>query len=261
MTETKPSFHRYLPFYTLLWKEILRFSTVAVQTLVTPVITASLYLLVFGVSLGSQISLYPEISYVQFVVPGLILMGVVNNAFANTSSSIFFSRYIGNIVDLLVTPLTPNQFLMAFTLAAMLRGLLVGFAVLVVSRFFTSMPWVNPWAALGMIVLSSFLFAQFGIIAGIYSNTFDGISMFTNFLILPLIYTGGLFYPVSFLPPVWQKVSFLNPLTYLIDGFRQAIIGVGSTGLMLDFVVAGGISLVLFVWAWRVVGSGYRMRT
>jgi ABC-2 type transport system permease protein len=253
-------FQPWRPFYTLLKKEILRFLSVAVQTLVTPVITASLYLLVFGVSLGSQISLYPEITYVQFVVPGLILMGVVNNSFANTSSSIFFSRYIGNIVDLLVTPLTPAQFLMAFTLAGMIRGLLVGACVLAVSYFFTSLPFTNPLAAIGMILLSSFLFAQFGIIAAIYSNTFDNLSMYTNFLILPLIYTGGLFYPVSHLPPIWQKISHLNPITYLIDGFRQSIVGVASTPLWLDFLVAGTISFVLFAWAWRIVQTGHRLR-
>lgn len=253
-------FHPWLPFYTLLWKEILRFLSVAVQTLITPVITASLYLLVFGVSLGSQISLYPEITYVQFVVPGLILMGVVNNAFANTSSSIFFSRYIGNIVDLLVTPLSANQMIMAFTAAAMVRGMLVGMMVWIVSLFFTGMPWVNPLAAFGMILLASFLFAQFGIIASIYSTTFDHLTMYTNFLILPLIYTGGLFYPVSHLPPVWQTISFFNPLTYFIDGFRQAIIGVGSTSLLVDFAFAGVSALALFLWAWYLIRSGTKMR-
>jgi ABC-2 type transport system permease protein len=261
MSEQKLEFHPMLPFYTLFWKEILRFLSVAVQTLITPVITASLYLLVFGVSLGSQISLYPEISYVQFVVPGLILMGVVNNAFANTSSSIFFARYIGNIVDLLVTPLSANQMILAFTLAAMVRGLMVGLMVWVVSLFFTPMPWVNPLAAFGMIFLASFLFAQFGIIAAVYSNTFDNLSMYTNFLILPLIYTGGLFYPISHLPPVWQTISHFNPLTYLIDGFRQAIIGVGSTSLAVDFAFAIGSSLILFLWAWRMISSGARLRS
>ncbi len=257
----KVEFQPWLPFFTLLWKEILRFFSVAVQTLITPVITASLYLLVFGVSLGSQIELYPTITYVQFVVPGLILMGVVNNAFANTSSSIFFSRYIGNIVDLLVTPLTPLQFLMAFTLAAMIRGILVGLCVLVVSLFFTDLPWTNLPAAVAMIFLASFLFAQFGIIAGIYSTTFDNIAMYTNFLILPLIYTGGLFYPVSHLPPVWQTISHLNPLTYLIDGFRQAMVGVGSTPLWLDFTLAIAVAAVLSAWAWQIIRTGSKLRT
>jgi ABC-2 type transport system permease protein len=257
MTQFQPM----LPFITLVKREILRFFSVAVQTLVTPVITASLYLLVFGVSLGSQINLFPNISYVQFVVPGLILMGVVNNSFANTSSSIFFSRYIGNIVDLLVTPLTSWQFISAFTFAAMIRGFLVGMATLCVSMFFTGLPWVHPGLAILMGMLASFLFAQFGIVAAIYSNTFDNITMFTNFLILPLIYTGGLFYPVSHLPSTWQVVSRFNPITYLIDGFRQSILGSGSFPLELDFAVAGALALALFGWAWFLTVSGKGLRT
>lgn len=253
-------FRPHLPFYTLLKKEVLRFMSVSTQTILAPIISASLYLLVFGVSLGAKIELFPNIAYVQFVVPGLILMGVVNNSFANTSSSIFFSRYIGNIVDLLVTPITPPQLIMAFTLAAIIRGLIVGAAVLVVSFFFTSLPWANPAAAMALLLLSSFLFAQFGIIAAIYSNTFDNITMYTNFLIMPLIYTGGLFYPVSHLPPIWQKVSHLNPLTYLIDGFRQSILGVADTALWLDFSVAGILSLVFFVWAWTLIKTGHKIR-
>lgn len=254
-------FQPHLPFYTLLKKEVLRFLSVSVQTIVTPIITASLYLLVFGVSLGGKIELFPQFTYAQFVVPGLILMGVVNNSFANTSSSIFFSRYLNNIVDLLVTPITPPQFIMAYTLAAIIRGLMVGAAVLLVSLFFTGLPWVHPFYAIAMIVLASFLFAQFGIIAAIYSNTFDNISMYTNFLILPLIYTGGLFYPVSHLPPLWQTVSHFNPLTFLIDGFRQSILGLGDTPLWLDFTVAGGLSAVFFAWAWYLIRTGKKLRT
>lgn len=255
------TFHPMLPFFTLIKREILRFFSVAVQTLITPVITASLYLLVFGVSLGSKIDLFPNITYAQFVVPGLILMGVVNNAFANTSSSIFFSRYIGNIVDLLVTPLTSSQFIAAFTIAAMLRGALVGLATLGVSLFFTGLPWANPLLAIVMALIASFLFAQFGIVAAIYSNTFDNITMFTNFLILPLIYTGGLFYPVSRLPAFWQVISRFNPITYLIDGFRQSILGFGSFPLWEDFAVAAALAVALFTWAWALTVSGKGLRT
>lgn len=253
-------FNSFLPFATLIKREVLRFMSVAVQTLITPVITASLYLLIFGVSLGSRIELFPEFTYIQFVVPGLIMMGTMNNAFANTSSSIFFARYIGNIVDLLVTPLTSAQFIFAFTFAAILRGLMVGASTLVVSMFFTGLPWAHPFLALGMILLAAFLFAEFGIIAAIYSNTFDNISMYTNFLILPLIYTGGLFFPVSHLPPFWQKVAHLNPITYMIDGFRQSILGVGDAPLWLDFTVTGALALVLFTWAWRLTGSASKLR-
>lgn len=254
-------FHRYLPFYTLLKREVLRFLSVAAQTLITPVITASLYLLVFGMSLGSKIDLFPDFTYAQFVVPGLILMGTMNQAFANTSSSIFIYRYFGSIVDLLVTPLTAPQFIFAFTIAAMIRGVLVGLATYLISLFFTGLPWAHPALAAGMILLGAFLFAQFGIIAAIYSKNFDALSMFTNFLILPLIYTGGLFYPVSHLPPFWQAASRFNPLAYLIDGFRQSILGFGSFPLWMDFAVAAGLSLAFFAWAWRITASGKGLRT
>lgn len=252
------AYYPWLPFYTLLKREILRFFSVAAQTLITPVITASLYLLVFGVSLGSKIDLYPDFTYAQFVVPGLILMGVMNQAFANTSSSIFIYRFFGSIVDLLVTPLTAPAFIMAFTTAAVLRGILVGLATWIISMFFTGLPWVHPGAAAGMMLIGAFLFAQLGIIAAIYSKNFDGLSMYTNFLILPLIYTGGLFYPVTHLPPFWQAVSKFNPLTNLIDGFRHAILGFGSFSMTVDFAVAGGLSLVFFAWAWLLTKKGLR---
>jgi ABC-2 type transport system permease protein len=183
-----------------------------VQTLLTPIITASLYLFVFGATLGDRLTVLEGFSYAQFVIPGLILMGVINNSFANTSSSLFMSRYLGNIVDLLVTPITPPQFVLAYTLASMIRGVLVGIAVWLISTFFAQLPWAHPPTALLFAALSSFLFAQFGMIAAIYSNTFDALSMYSNFVILPLVYLGGLFYPDSILPPLWESLSRLNPL-------------------------------------------------
>ncbi len=255
------AFRPWLPFLTLLEREVLRFFRVSGQTLVTPIITASLYLFVFGATLGERIDIVEGFTYAQFVIPGLVLMGVINNAFANASSSLFMSRYLGNIVDLLVTPLTPAQFIMAFTLASMIRGLLVGVVVWAISTFFAGLPWVNPAAALAMAALASFLFAQFGIIAAIYSNTFDSLSMFSNFLILPLIYLGGVFYPISILPGFWESLSRLNPLFYLIDGFRHAIIGVGDTSLLTAFLAALLMSAALFIWAALLIGRGYKLRS
>jgi len=159
------AFNSWLPFYTLLRKEIRRFLRVASQTLVTPVITASLYLFIFGATLGERISVLEGFSYAQFVIPGLILMGIINNSFSNVASSLFMSRYLGSIVDLLVTPVSPTQFIMAYTLAAMLRGLAVGLVVWLISCLFATLPWAHPFAAITMACLASFLFAQFGIIA------------------------------------------------------------------------------------------------
>ena len=253
-------FHPWLPFLTLLRKEVLRFLRVSTQTLLTPIVTASLYLFVFGATLGERLSVLEGFSYAQFVIPGLIMMGVINNSFANTSSSLFMSRYLGGIVDLLVTPVSPPQFIMAYTLAAMIRGLLVGTVVWVISTLFAELPWEAPLLGVGMAMLASFLFAQFGLIAAIYARNFDTLSMFTNFLILPLIYLGGVFYPISILPDPWAGLSYLNPLFYLIDGFRHAIIGVGDTSFVVAFGVSTGISAGLFGWAAWLIGTGYRLR-
>lgn len=259
-TDPQRPFVSWLPFYTLLQKEIRRFLRVASQTLVTPVITASLYLFIFGATLGERISMIEGFSYAQFVIPGLVIMGVINNSFSNVASSLFMSRYLGNIVDLLVTPITPSQFILAYTLAAMLRGLVVGLIVWLISCLFATLPWAFPLAAIAMACLASFLFAQFGIIAAIYANNFDSLSMYTNFIILPLIYLGGVFYPISILPPVWAKISHLNPLFYMIDGFRHALLGVGDLSFFVSFGVVIFMALALFVWSANLIVRSYRLR-
>ncbi|MFO7577037.1 MAG: ABC transporter permease [Pelovirga sp.] len=254
-------FYPWLPFVTLLRKEILRFRRVSTQTLLAPIVTASLYLFVFGATLGNRLSVLEGFSYAQFVIPGLIIMGVINNSFANTSSSLFMSRYLGGIVDLLVTPVTPPQFIMAYTLAAMLRGLLVGSVVLLISMLFARLPWESPLLAALMAMLASFLFAQFGLIAAIYAHNFDTLSVYTNFVILPLIYLGGVFYPISILPDPWATLSYFNPLFYLIDGFRHAIIGVGDTSFAVAFGISAAMAGSLFAWAAWLIGKGYRLRS
>jgi len=253
-------YRRWQPFLTLTQKEIRRFLRVSSQTLLAPIISASLYLFVFGATLGERISVLEGFSYAEFVIPGLILMGVINNSFANTSSSLFMSRYLGNIVDLLVTPITPPQFICAYTLAAMIRGLGVGLAVLLISTLFAELPWAHPLLALAMAGLASFLFAQFGLLAAIFANNFDALSMFSNFLILPLIYLGGVFYPISILPDFWSGLSHLNPLFYLIDGFRHAILGVGDLSFGIAFGVAATQAVILFSIAALLIGKGYRLR-
>ncbi|HVJ65899.1 MAG TPA: ABC transporter permease [Bdellovibrionota bacterium] len=256
-----PGFDSSLCFKTLVKKEIKRFFSVSVQTLLAPLVSALLYLLVFGVSLGGRISLYENLSYLQFVVPGLVIMGIINNSFANVSSSLFLSRYMGSIVDLLVTPLTPLQFIMGYSVAAMIRGLLVGGLVLGVGLCFTELPWANPGMALLIAVLSSFLFAQFGFLAAIWSKSFDTLTMFTNFLILPLIYLGGLFYPVENLPAPWAQLSLVNPLAYLISSFRASLLGVGQLGYGVSLTITLVFCAAFFAANWFIVRSGYRLRS
>ena len=258
--KSEEQFNKILPFITLLKREILRFVEVSVQAILAPVVSASLYLLVFGVSLGQRISVLEGFNYAQFVIPGLILMGVINNAFINSSSSLFMNRYLGSIVEILVTPITPNQFIWAYTLASMLRAIIVGVSICCISLFFAKLPWIYPLQAIGIIILASFLFAQFGIIAALYSNTFETMSMFTNFLIIPLIYLGGLFYPISLLPPFWAKLSALNPLFYIIDGFRHAALGVGDTTFINSFTILLILSATLLAITTFLVYKGFRLR-
>ncbi|NCN42658.1 ABC transporter permease [bacterium] len=246
----RQNFSSFSCFATLLKKEMLRIWAVAGQTLLAPVVTATLYLLIFGVSLGSRISFWEDISYIQFVVPGLALMAVINNAFANTSSSLFISKYLGNIADLLVTPLTPFQFMLAYSIAAIIRALAVCAVILLVSIFFTGMPWAFPVRAFAMALVSAFLFAQFGLISAIYAKSFDSLSVFTNFLLMPLIYLGGLFYPVQQLPSPWNTISMFNPLYYLIEGFRSSILGRGEISFAIAFGVSTAIAAAL---CWSVI--------
>lgn len=260
--EYRPSeeFIPWSPFLTVLKREILRFLSVATQTIITPIVTASLYLFIFGMNLGSHLSVMDGVPYVQFVVPGLILMGVMNNSFANTSSSLFFYRFMNNIVELLTIPISPLRFALAFTMAAVLRGMIVGAVVWVISLFFTSLPWANPVGAITMLLLASFLFAQFGIIAAIYSATFDHLSMYTNFLILPLIYLGGMFYPISMLPDGWRQFSAFNPIYYLMDGFRQAVLGRGENPFSLDLGVTIAMAIALGAHATYLIWKSKKLR-
>jgi ABC-2 type transport system permease protein len=252
---------QWRPFITLLKKEVIRFLTVSLQTLLAPTVTASLYLFIFGVNLGRRINFSEDFSFIEFVIPGLVLMGVINNSFQNTASSLFVSRYLNNIVDILVTPITAVQFILAYTLAAMLRGLLVGSCVWLVSLFFHQMPWANPVAAIGMALLASFLFSQFGLIAAILSNTFDHLSMFTNFLIVPLIFLGGVFYPISSLPGIWEDVSYFNPLFYLIDGFRHGMMGHGEVSYSWSFGMAAALAIGFFAASSIIISRGIKLRS
>lgn len=250
----------WLPCWTLLKKEVLRFFSVWSQTLLAPIVSATLYMLIFGVSMGSHIQLSGETSYSQYLVPGLVLMGILNNSFANVSSSLFMSRYLGNIVDLLVTPLSPVQYILAYSAAAMFRGLLVGAVILGITCCFTTLPWPHPFEALSMALLASFLFAQFGIWAAVFSTSFDTLSMFTNFLILPLIYLGGMFYPISSLHSPWRELSALNPLYYLIEGFRHAGLGSSEIHFMKAFWGTLIFGVFMLLGSWWFFAKSHKLR-
>ena len=210
--------------WTLLKKELLRFWRVAFQTVAAPVITALLYLLIFAHVLEGHVQVYNGVPYTAFLIPGLIMMSVLQNAFANSSSSLIQSKVMGNLVFVLLTPLTHFQFFAAFLCAAIIRGLVVGLCIYLVAMWFVDIPIANPFLILAFALLGSALLGTFGIIAGIWADRFDQMAAFQNFIIMPLSFLSGVFYSIHSLPPFWQKLSQLNPFFYMIDGFRYGFL-------------------------------------
>jgi ABC-2 type transport system permease protein len=248
-------------FYTLLYKELLRFWRVAFQTIAAPVMTALLYLIVFAQVLQDRVKIYDAIPYTEFLIPGLMMMSMLQNAFANPSSSLIQSRVTGNLVFVLLTPISTREFFAAYVLAAVIRGLAVGLTVWLVSLFFIPIPVTSLIWVLAFGVLGSATLGILGLIAGLWSEKFDQMAAFQNFLIMPLTFLSGVFYSVHSLPPFWQTVSHWNPIFYTIDGFRYGFFGVSDSSPWLSLAVVSGFFIGLTVIAIRLLDSGYKLRT
>ncbi len=247
-------------FVTLLKKEVMRFWSVLGQTVTAPVITALLYLLVFAQAMQGRAPVYPGVGYTEFLVPGLIMMTVIQNAFANTSSSLIQSKVMGNLVFLQMAPLGPWEWFGAYMLAALVRTLLVATAMLVVILPFVRLPIEAPLALLAVFVLASGSLAALGMIAGIVAQKFDHIAAFTNFLITPLSFLSGVFYSVHALPPFWYQASHLNPFFYMIDGFRYGFFGTADVPIWQSLAwSAGFFALLTGICLWMLV-TGYKMK-
>ena len=225
--------------WTLFKKELLRFWRVAFQTIAAPVLTALLYLLIFSHVLQSHVQVYPGVGYTAFLIPGLIMMSLLQNAFANSSSSLIQSKVMGNIVFLLLTPLSHFEFFLAFLGASIIRGLGAGFSIFIGAIFFIDLPISNIWLILAFALLGSALLGAFGIIAGIWAEKFDQMAAFQNFVIMPLSFLSGVFYSIHSLPPFWQQVSHLNPFFYMIDGFRYGFFGKSDIAPEISLSVVG----------------------
>lgn len=247
--------------WTLLKKELLRFWRVAFQTVAAPVITALLYLLIFSHVLEGRVQVYEGVPYTQFLIPGLIMMSVLQNAFANSSSSLIQSKVMGNIVFLLLTPLTHLQFFLAFLIAAITRGLFVGLCIYLVAMWFVDLSVANPWLIIAFALLGSAILGTFGIIAGIWADRFDQMAAFQNFIIMPLSFLSGVFYSIHSLPPFWQKVSHLNPFFYMIDGFRYGFFGTGDVSPWISLSIVSASFLVLALLTLKMLKSGYKLRS
>lgn len=247
-------------FRTLFYKEMLRFWKVSFQTVGAPVLTATLYLLIFAHVLEGRVRVYDTVSYTAFLVPGLVMMSILQNAFANSSSSLIQSKISGNVVFILLPPLSHIEIFLAYVLAAVVRGLVVGLGVLLVTLLFSwpawsSVAWILLFALLGSAVMGSL-----GLIAGIWAEKFDQVAAFQNFIIMPLTFLSGVFYSVHSLPPVWHTVSHVNPFFYMIDGFRYGFFGVSDVNPLLSLsIVTITFVLVALVALW-MLSSGYKLR-
>jgi len=247
-------------FQTLFYKEILRFWKVATQTVAAPVLTAVLYLLIFGHVLEGHVQVYPGVKYTAFLVPGLVMMSVLQNAFANSSSSLIQSKITGNLVFVLLPPLSHWEIFGAYVLAAVVRGVVVGTGVFAVTAWFAHMSFVAPWWIAIFALLGAAILATMGLIAGIWAEKFDQLAAFQNFLIMPATFLSGVFYSVHSLPPFWQAVSHGNPFFYMIDGFRYGFFGQSDINPLVSCGVVIVFLLVLVSFAVRLLKSGYKLR-
>jgi ABC-2 type transport system permease protein len=247
-------------FRTLFYKELLRFWKVAFQTVAAPVLTAMLYLLIFSHVLEERVQVYGSLSYTAFLVPGLVMMSILQNAFANSSSSLIQSKVTGNIIFVLLPPISYREFYAAYTLASVVRGVVVGSGVLLVTAFFTKLQFAHPVWILAFALIAGGVMGSLGVVAGIWADKFDQLASFQNFLIMPLTFLSGVFYSIHSLPPFWQGVSHFNPVFYMIDGFRYGFFGVSDVSPWHSFAVAFVSLLVLAALTLNFLRRGYKLR-
>jgi ABC-2 type transport system permease protein len=246
---------------TLLYKELLRFWKVSFQTVAAPVLTALLYLLIFSHVLEGRVSVFGgKVSYTAFLIPGLVMMAVLQNAFANSSSSLIQSKITGNLIFVLLTPLSPLDMYAAYVLASMVRGLVVGIGVFVVTLWFSPVAPAQPLWAIAFALLGSAILGSLGLIAGIWADKFDQVAAFQNFLVMPLTFLSGVFYSIHTLPPFWQALSHFNPFFYMIDGFRYGFFGLSDVDPSKSLAIIAVSCVMLSALTLALLQRGYKLR-
>ena len=245
---------------TLLYKEVLRFWKVSFQTVAAPVLTAVLYLLIFGHVLEDHVKVFGNVGYTSFLIPGLVMMSVLQNAFANSSSSLIQSKITGNLVFLLVAPLSHWAWFLAYVGASVVRGVVVGAGVMAVTVWFAPLQVNQPLWILLFTVFGAAMMGALGLIAGLWAEKFDQIAAFQNFIIMPMTFLSGVFYSVASLPPFWQAVSHLNPFFYMIDGFRRGFFGVSDVSPWVSLAVVGASLLLVCALCLHLLRIGYKIR-
>lgn len=244
----------------LFYKEVLRFWKVSFQTVAAPVLTAVLYMLIFGHVLEDHVKVYDRISYSAFLVPGLVMMSVLQNAFANSSSSLIQSKITGNMVFVLLTPLSHWSWFVAYVGSSVVRGLMVGLGVFLVTVWFGNPGMAAPWWIVVFGVLGAALLGSLGLIAGLWAEKFDQMAAFQNFIIMPMTFLSGVFYSIHSLPPFWQQVSHLNPFFYMIDGFRYGFFGASDVSPWLSLAIVTVTFTLVATLAIHLLRTGYKLR-
>ena len=248
-------------YYTIVVREILRFTRIWVQTIVPPVITTTLYFIIFGNLIGSQIGHMEGFSYIEFIVPGLIMMTVITNSYANVVSSFYSSKFQGNIAEMLVSPI-PNWVILAgYISGGIARGVAVGIAVTLVSLVFSHLSIQHLGITLTVAILTSAVFSLGGLINAIYAQSFDDITIVPTFVLTPLTYLGGVFYSITMLSPFWQKASLLNPVLYMVNGFRYGILGIADMSVTVSYMVLSIFILLLGSYALYLLNKGIGVRS
>jgi len=253
--------HQWIAFKTIVIKEFLRFIRIWKQTVLPPMITTGLYFIIFGNLIGNRIGKMDGYDYIDFIVPGLILMAVITQSYANTVSSFFMAKFQRNIEEMMVSP-TPNYIIvLGYASGGISRGLIVGIAVTAVSMIFTQLNIYNLAILLSIVVLTSTLFALAGIINAIYAKTFDDISIIPTFILTPLTYLGGIFYSITLLPDFWQNVSLANPILYMINAFRFGFIGTSDIDLTISYSIIISFIIALYLFCLRLLNRGVGIRS
>ncbi|WJW75410.1 ABC transporter permease [Thiohalobacter sp. IOR34] len=252
---------KYIAFQTILIREVLRYIRIWVQTVLPPVITTALYFIIFGNLIGSQIGDMAGFRYMDYIVPGLIMMSVITNSYANVVSSFYGSKFQRHIEEMLVAPVPNYLILTGFIAGGVARGLTVGAAVTLTAAFFSPLQVEHPAVALSMVLLTAILFSIGGLINGVYAKSFDDISIIPTFVLTPLTYLGGIFYSIDMLPGFWQQVSLANPILYMINSFRYGMLGVSDIDVGLSYAIVIGFIVVMFGFALGLLNRGVGIRS
>ncbi len=252
---------KLIAFRTILIKEVLRFSRIWVQTVLPPMITTALYFVIFGNLIGSQIGDIKGYSYIEFIVPGLIMMSIITHSYANVVSSFYGAKFQRHIEEMLVSPTPDYIIVLGFMTGGMARGLAVGVAVTLVSLFFTQLPVYSLWVAISIAILTAMVFALAGLINGVFAKSFDDVSIVPTFILTPLTYLGGIFYSIQMLPDFWQGVSRGNPILYMINGFRYGLLGISDIQIFTSYIIIVGFILLLFSVSLLLLKKGIGIRS